>query len=77
MDLVRIEGRGAPRAQISRRRRSRTDGGATSGGRKGKPAGSRQIASYGGGARVGATLNYVSRGGELKEAVPVLGSRSG
>ncbi|MDW9514661.1 conjugal transfer protein TraA [Sinorhizobium meliloti] len=58
------KGRGAPRAQatsVARRMEARLAAVAN-----GSQPAVVKLASYGGGARVGAMLNYVSRGGELK-----------
>ncbi|MDX0378230.1 conjugal transfer protein TraA [Sinorhizobium meliloti] len=58
------KGRGAPRAQVTsvaRRMEARLAAVA-----KGSQPAVVKLASYGGGARVGAMLNYVSRSGELK-----------
>ncbi len=62
-----LKGRGAPRAQatsattVARPMEARLAAVA-----KGSQPAVVKMASYGGGARVGAMLNYVSRGGELK-----------
>ncbi|PND18245.1 conjugal transfer protein TraA [Ensifer sp. MMN_5] len=60
------KGRGAPRAQATSATIARPMEARLAAVAKGSQPAVVKMASYGGGARVGAMLNYVSRGGELK-----------